>query len=93
MRIVATLIAGVVTYGLVLVLLGEVFRIRDESPVYWLPFALSICAVLWVAGPWRAWSTVNRTATIVTTILLAFLVLGIDLTAVVFYSCSKGVCL
>lgn len=93
MRIIATLVAGVLGYATALIVLSEGIGIADDSPWYWVPFIVSLSAVVAASVPWRNWRSVNRPATIATTCLLAVLVLVIDLAGAIWYSCSKGICL
>lgn len=92
-RLVVTILAGVITYALVLVVLSEALATADDSLWYWLPFGASVTAVVLVSAPWKSWPTANRGATIATVFLLILLVLAIDLAGAIWYSCSKGVCL
>jgi len=93
MRIAATLLAGILGYALMLLFLSEVLGVASDSAWYWLPFLVSLGAVVAVAVPWRTWRGVNRPSTIPTTCFLGVLVLGIDLAGAIWYSCAKGVCL
>jgi chromate transport protein ChrA len=93
MRLIAVLLAGALTYAVVLLVLSEAMAVADESPWYWLPFVASLAAVVVVSAPWRSWHSANRKTTIAAVCLLAVLVLAIDLAGAVWYSCSKGVCL
>ena len=93
MRIIATLVSGIVGYVVVLIILSEGVGVAADSAWYWLPFIVSLCAVVAVAVPWRTWRSVNRTTTVATTCLLGVLVLAIDLASAIWYSCAKGVCL
>ena len=93
MKLIVVLLAGVLTYAVVLLVLGEAMAVADESPWYWLPFVASLAAVVAVSAPWRSWHSVNRKTTIAAVCLLAVLVLAIDLASAVWYSCSKGICL
>lgn len=93
MRIIVTLVAGVLGYVAALIFLSEGIGVADDSPWYWAPFIVSLILVFAVAVPWRNWGSVNRTATIATACLLAVLVLAIDLAGAIWYSCSKGICL
>lgn len=93
MKIIVTLVAGVLGYAATLIILSEGIGVADDSLWYWVPFIVSLSVVVAVSVPWRNWRSVNRTATIATICLLAVLVLAIDLAGAVWYSCSKGICL